>query len=614
MKLNLVAAWRYTLAILFAILAVKAEAQPYTIAKPGALWVPATKSWVGQGEGTYPWTLTPRTGLRDETFPFYPNSDYPQYNTTTSKPPWAIKSLFDSDTIVRAKFSQYYISEYVQGYLEYLPTGYTDPAKSSQTYPLIIYFPGCGEMGSGTLYTHPPVSGRTFVIPNYFVGMGKLAASSQGSRDLFNSLPRELIFNGDYFSRIPMKTPGQVYPASGGPTQGVIVMACVVSGRQDICGRYETPSIFDIEKVIAVARNNYRVDISRIFVTGMSAGGGVSYLSPAQLPNAARQLAGIVPVAAVDNIYANDPNNVTTMQETIIDNGVNVFAITNLKDFNYWVISNNQGSINQLQAVPGVKPGQVVSSFFTYPANDPFNTQTDPMHNAWAYAYRSRNTPHLTGSGSYTIRPNYTPYVDPVSGEGYTTYEWMVTKQNLALLPVNVINFTASRINVGVKLDWTTAQEINADHFTLERSSDGVNYNKMQEFPSAGNTNTERKYTHTDADLPGSQYVYYRLSQTDRDGRTQIIGVKKVYIGNTGFEAKVYPSVTTGNLTLEIQGLVSEPLNIRIVDLAGRLLMQKVMPARQNRISLDVSRLARGMYMIQVAGSANNFTTKFIKQ
>ena len=611
MKLNLVATWRLSLAILFAIVAVKSSAQPYTRPKPGGLWVPATTSWVGQGEGTYPWTLKPRTGLKDETFPWYPNSDFPQYNTTTNKPPWAIKQYFDTDTIVRVKNSQYYISEYVQGYLEYLPTGYTDPANSSRTYPLIIYFPGCGEMGSGTLYTHGPVTGRSFVIPNYFVGMGKLAASSSGSSDLFNSLPRELIFNGDYFSRIPLKTPGQVYPASGGPTQGVIVMACVVSGAPSVCVKYETPSIFDIEKVINTALNNYRVDISRIYVTGMSAGGGVSYMSPAELPNVGRRLAGIVPVAAVDNIWANQPTRPTsTFATNIISNGVNVLTITNLYDFNNFVIGNNQESVTQLLNVPGVKPGQVSSSFFTYPAGDPNNTQTNPMHNAWSYAYRTRNSPNPSG----TIRPNYTPYIDPVSNEAYTSYEWMITKQNLLLLPVNVVNFTASRINTGVKLDWVTAQEINAHHFTLERSTDGVNYTKLSEFASAGNSNTERRYTYTDENLPTSQYAYYRLSQTDRDGRTEIIGVKKVFIGNTGFEATVYPSVTTGNLTLEIQGLINEPLTIRVVDLAGRQLMTQAMAPRQNRTSLDVSRLSRGMYMIQVSGTSKNFTTKFIKQ
>lgn len=581
MKLKSVTAGLFrVLAVCLLILAgTHLFAQPASYSAPGGQWQSATRSWKGNtNQGTYPWTLTPRTGLFDEPFP------------AGNGAPWGD----DPDTVVRAVYPQYYISESIQGFLEYLPTGYNDPANSTKRYPLIIYIPGCGEMHDGKTYVH---NNNGTITPNWNYGIYRMMKSIS-STDQFHSLPRELLRNGDYFSRIPLKTPGQVWNTSTGPTQGVIVLCLNMSARPQVCTKYRTPTVFEVDRAITMAQSNYRVDNSKIYVTGMSAGGGASYLYPADRPEFASRISAVVPVAAVQNLYGD-----VNLAATIVNNGVSVLAVTNKYDYNVSVIYNNRASIEALESIPGVGPTQVDSFFFLYPG------QTTSNHDAWSVAYQTRGTNGQIANPTYAY-----VYTDPVSLEKYTAFEWMINKQNLLLLPVLVDRFTATRENNGVKLDWSTSTEVNSDKFILERSTDGTGFQLLKEIDAAGNSNTQKKYTYLDGNLPQSMYVYYRLSQRDMNGKLQIIGTKKIYLGSKGYEIAMYPSIATTSVNVEIQGIVNEAITVRVVDLAGRQVSQHIMAPRQNRLTINTDKLSKGMYIVQVSGAGKSETSKFVKQ
>ena len=581
---------RMSISIVILLMATDLFAQT-GYAAPGGTWIPASKSWRGSTttQGTDPWTLTPRTGLIDEPFPGV-----------------------GTDSVVRQVFPQYYIKEKVQGYLEYLPSGYNLPQNSTKLYPLIIYVPGCGEMHDGRVYVHS--NGN----PNWNYGIFRLMKTDGGTSQ-FPSLPRELVRNGDYFSAIPLKTPGQAYgPYASGPKQGVIVMALSPSHRRAaVCGiadnipgqtnpDYHATGIFDVDEAITVAKRNYRVDPTRIYITGMSKGAAVSYdyVSEPSFPDFPRKVAGILPVCASDAILDQ------TKAAFVVNNGVNVLAVVNRYDWGSSVIYNNRTSIQNLKNVAGVGPTQIDSFFFLENDQLALNPATAPgRHSAWPIAYQTR----------YANDQNRTPgrwyvWTDPTNGEQYTAYEWMLSKQNLTLLPVQVSSFTAIRENNGVKLDWSTSTEVNSDKFILERSTNGSSFNLLTEIKAAGNSNTTIRYSHLDANLPNSTYVYYRLSQRDKNGKLHIIGIKKIYLGNQGYEISMYPSVVTTSMNIEIQGTVNEQITVQVVDMAGRRLSQHVIAPRQNRLTINTDKLSKGMYIVQISGGGKTQTSKFIKQ
>ncbi len=88
-------------------------------------------------------------------------------------------------------------------------------------------------------------------------------------------------------------------------------------------------------------------------------------------------------------------------------------------------------------------------------------------------------------------------------------------------LPVSFIDFTAKDQEQDLVFGWKVAQEENNDFFTLEGSSDLLNWNLVATIQSKGNTSNVRSYDYY-AEIP-PQSRYYRLSQTDLDGSHAVL-------------------------------------------------------------------------------------------
>jgi hypothetical protein len=88
-----------------------------------------------------------------------------------------------------------------------------------------------------------------------------------------------------------------------------------------------------------------------------------------------------------------------------------------------------------------------------------------------------------------------------------------------AYLPVDLISFTGEVEGDKVRLKWTTTNEINNAHFTVEHSTDGTNFNSVNKISGAGNSTQISQYS-TVHYTPTMGKSYYRLKQTDYDGKT----------------------------------------------------------------------------------------------
>lgn len=91
---------------------------------------------------------------------------------------------------------------------------------------------------------------------------------------------------------------------------------------------------------------------------------------------------------------------------------------------------------------------------------------------------------------------------------------------NDCVLPVEVVDFNAQQNTSGIQINWTTETERSNDYFLLERSYDGINFEKLETVMGAGNSSTNINYHVTDDNVEAGKTVYYQLTQYDFDGES----------------------------------------------------------------------------------------------
>jgi hypothetical protein len=181
-----------------------------------------------------------------------------------------------------------------------------------------------------------------------------------------------------------------------------------------------------------------------------------------------------------------------------------------------------------------------------------------------------------------------------------------------SVLPVTLLHFNAEEATAGsVKLTWGTAMEVNNDHFTLERSSDGLHYTLIGTVPGKGDNNQPVDYSFTDQSAEqGSNY--YRLTQFDRDGRSKILGTRRVEIREIALRVGPNPAIHFVDVTFA-SGAWSE---IKLYNSAQQLL-QTISPASTaSRIKINLQNYRAGTYYLAFVANngQGNTVRRFVKR
>jgi hypothetical protein len=132
-----------------------------------------------------------------------------------------------------------------------------------------------------------------------------------------------------------------------------------------------------------------------------------------------------------------------------------------------------------------------------------------------------------------------------------------------------LLSFDAKPEGDHVLTKWSTASEINNDFFTLERSKDGVNFEKLKTVPGAGNSDRIVNYAEKDEE-PLNGISYYRLKQTDYDGKTSYSQIVPIEF-NSSSNARVQYNTAENNATTLYYNLSANALvTIEIIDSNGK--------------------------------------------
>lgn len=166
-------------------------------------------------------------------------------------------------------------------------------------------------------------------------------------------------------------------------------------------------------------------------------------------------------------------------------------------------------------------------------------------------------------------------------------------------LPVKLLSFNAILANEKVNCAWETALEINNDYFTIEKSKDGNSFESVGNVKGQGNSNRNIRYIYTDNN-PFSGISYYRLKQTDFDGKYAYSPIKKV--GSTeklATEISLY--YENNNPIVKINSLTESIANMELINLNGIKLFTNEQPIikGENTFAID-GNITKGLYLLKV--------------
>jgi hypothetical protein len=163
-------------------------------------------------------------------------------------------------------------------------------------------------------------------------------------------------------------------------------------------------------------------------------------------------------------------------------------------------------------------------------------------------------------------------------------------------LPISLIYFKASVQSGEVVLNWTTAAEIDNDYFTIQRSTDVIGWENIQKVPGGGTTGVAKSYTTKDVS-PYPGVSYYRLMQTDFDGKATYSFVLSVNISDKTPEILVYPIPASDHLW--IQFATPGRYVAALFNNSGQLVNQ-VVSSQGDKMELNVSGLKTGIYFLSI--------------
>ena len=177
-----------------------------------------------------------------------------------------------------------------------------------------------------------------------------------------------------------------------------------------------------------------------------------------------------------------------------------------------------------------------------------------------------------------------------------------------AVLPTELLNMTAKAVNNTNVISWETASETNNKGFDVQRQTSNDTWETLGFVQGTG-----KAATYTFEDKTPLSISYYRLRQVDFDGKetlSKVVSVRQNTKGRIG----ISPNPTTDKVTIQLNknGVSDSEATLTLFDVTGRqVLTQKT---STETCQLDLSNLAKGVYMLTVQSNHAVYQEKIIRQ
>jgi hypothetical protein len=205
-----------------------------------------------------------------------------------------------------------------------------------------------------------------------------------------------------------------------------------------------------------------------------------------------------------------------------------------------------------------------------------------------------------------------------IDGNAGSYCNFRIAGTGISALPVSLVDFNGIRTPAGVTLSWQTLSEENNAYFTIERSANGESWTELYRNYVDAHSHTLKEYEITDAEAPREEVVYYRLSQTDQNGKTQELKTISVDELRVVQRMKIVPNPVTPeamSITVSIDSDYDTQGVFSLKDNKGRVLysQESGLVKGSNTVTLDYDGFQSGVYFLEFTDSELRQVAKFIR-
>lgn len=218
----------------------------------------------------------------------------------------------------------------------------------------------------------------------------------------------------------------------------------------------------------------------------------------------------------------------------------------------------------------------------------------------------------------YTVSPNnYYNFTSPLR----PAYQYISISSITAtptgscvVLPVELAQFSADRLENRVQLNWLTETERNNDFFIIERSFDGSHFDSIGQVGGQGTKQSSTAYAFDDINTAPFT-SYYRLKQVDFNGRPTYHDLVEVgpYLTEKLLQ-RVSPNPSNSNVICTVLSPCYQLLIVEISDLNGKLMLHSEYQIEKgvHQPIIDLSPFAKGVYRLTVRSELGETDSQLI--
>ncbi len=224
----------------------------------------------------------------------------------------------------------------------------------------------------------------------------------------------------------------------------------------------------------------------------------------------------------------------------------------------------------------------------------------------------------IINSSTNTYTPADDAYSDYFDAPNWYTFDFTETftlGSESTPLPVEWLSFDGYCHGNFVDLQWETASETNNDHFVVERSTDGENFEPVGTVPGNGNSNQILAYSYLDTDPLGK--AYYRLKQVDFNGDFDYSEIIHISCANQPESfVRIFPNPFKNQLHVMVSDLPEKEFTLEVFSMEGKRIEKHELHAGPEGFHkvLQTHRLTPAMYMIRITCADFVKTIKAEKQ